>query len=861
MSVYDYLRDHAYKNVWCTPDQDNQLIIKLAKISALGGVKTKAKVLWKTEYLPDNTSFWNVYQIGQVHPLILGLFPMSHNWVKFSDTCNEQKMIADIYTDSGVNIPRFQTYYKYNEDRNLIVAVKKNPKVAFDFNKDDIYLRVYTNQFFNTLRSNNVTDFIKVEGANPLTTQAILDFQTLYNTYSSLEGATNVFVNGFKVDTVDLINVAVGDIVEFVYDSSIYKVIDFRVGDLLEFSSTLDLKKKYLLHYSGADNGVIDYQDDIDVFLLREVGNARHKGLYYHKNQADALRNITHRDYSIIVPYIVNYNRVFQANQTTQPVLSTADIYVRLHIRKSGYHRPLVFEHNRIHEMYKMDDENIVKSMLGIDSTVTNWRAEVLEESGYSEIMRSECRDVTNDLVQKAYGYNAISKILGDTPQNTYDFSSKKAVDVPYGLQTGSTAYEYGADGLLLGWYLHPVGARYTCVNNSTHRVEFINGIGGDHLEEHYNVHNAPAPNKHSYRVYECKTMSGVADNKFKDITGVIGKYKIENNRFIWLDSNPSNYPMLRSNARFLAKDLSINVTKGEVKFALTQLQKRGASWSEWIMHVPMGEIDVFLNGKSLIKNLDYIVQFPNVVIINKEYLVNPATEAQKIHVRHMGFCKYDLTLDEFGDYGFIVHGLLSNNNKYDIRDDKVLRVTVGGALKARDDLVFSEFHQGVSVINALNGQPYQVKDIVVPFRGLTQDDTYNLREKSILVDKVVSDYLTLKIPQPARGNPSAIVDRYEVFSPFCNKVIYDLDSDALLIEDKVYKDQEIFDLCKKYEPLMKFDPTSQEFEVDDRFVIVHPHNLGFVVNLPLYKYRFLQQVVRIYNRNKVTLSPFVVMI
>lgn len=40
-------------------------------------------------------------------------------------------------------------FYKYNEDRNLIVVVKKNFKIFFDFNKDDIYMWVYMNEFFN----------------------------------------------------------------------------------------------------------------------------------------------------------------------------------------------------------------------------------------------------------------------------------------------------------------------------------------------------------------------------------------------------------------------------------------------------------------------------------------------------------------------------------------------------------------------------------------------------------------------------------------------------------------------------------------------------------------------------------------
>lgn len=858
MMTYDYLRDHALKNVWCTPEQDNQAIFKLARITPHGGQRITSRVLWKEIDLPNTTDTWHVYQIGGVHPLILGLFPQYDEWVTFSSTCNKQKMIVDIYTTDGVELPRFDTYYRYNLDRNLIVAVKRNAKIPFDFNLDDVYLRVYTNAYFNTLRANQTTDIIHTEGLVPSTTQDILDFQNTFNTYKQKVGAIYSFVNGFRVDNIDLVTVKVGDSVEFLYDSSIYKVIDFKVGDLMEYPSLLDNKKKYLLHYAGADNGVIDYQDDIDVFVMRDLGNARYHGLYYHKNNEDALRNLTHRDYSIVVPYIVNYNRVFQKLVPNTTVLDPDDLYVRLHIRKSGYSRPLVFEHNRIHELYKLTDVDIIKAMLGIDSTVQNWRAEILELSDYTKIMRLDSCSITNEIVQSAYGYNAVSKILGDTPTKTEDYSNKKIINVPYGLQNGATAYEYDVDGKLLGWYIHDIGSRYFCFNDTAHSVELISGIGGTHLGEFYNEKNVAINNKYSYRVYECGVVSGMADNIFKDVTGT-DKYKIVGNRFVWTDTNPYNYPLLRSNSKFLAYDLELDVGDGLLKFSITCLQKRENGWSNWVMHVPMGELDIFLNKKLLVKDLDYFVNFPQIIIVNKEYLDDPANKKQQIHVRHTGFCNSSLELEEYIDAGFIVHGVLSNNSIYDLRDDKVLKFSIDGQLFDRSTLDFSETTTGIDTLNPLNGKPYQIKDIVVPFRGLTTTDTYELRRRSIQVDKVVSDYLTLKLPQPPRLTPSAIVERYRVYSPFINKLTYDLDASLLALEDRVYHERDILTIVKQYEWLLAYDPTQQQRVVDDRFVIIHPHNLTYVVQLSLNNYRFLEKVVQMYCNGLVTLSPFVV--
>lgn len=854
--MFDFLKDHAYKNVWCTPDQDNQIILEPAKLTPFGGAKRSYKVIWRDIKLPDDFSSWHVFQIGQVHPLILGLFPKNNTWTSFAETCNRQKMICDVYTLKGVQIPRVESFYIHNEDRNLIVAIRKNPKLANDFNLDKIYLRLYSNQYFNSLRATGA-DTVKVEGGIFNTTQEILDFQTSYDNYAALDGQVYCFVNGYKVNKIDLLTVSPGDTAEFVYDSSIYKIVDFKFSDLREFNSILDLKRKFLLHYEGADNSVIDFQDDVDVFIIADKGSSRHSGVYYNKNNPDSMRMVTHRDYSVVVEYMNTYLNEIQKS-LGNAIIPLDKFYVRLHIRKSGWQRNLVFENNRIHELYKMSDENVNKAFLGIDSTVPWWRAEILESSKYSQIMRSFAPEITNEMVQYGYGYNAISKIIADTPSKTYLFSSQRIADVPYSLLKGCTAYEYDSDGLMLGWYYFPGGEHYICTNSNADLVEFITGRGSNLLDEHYGFTNLSYNPHLSFRVYECKRVAGISDNKFRDVTNVTGKYKIEAGRIIWIEPNPSLYPMLRTDDKFLAFDTELHMNRGELKITLNHLQRRGTTTSNWVMQVPMGEIDVFMNNKSLIRNLDYIVNFPDIMILNKEYLIDPINQAQKFHVRFTGFCTEDFHLTRENDVGFIEHGVLSNNNKYDIRDDKVLRILFDGKLITRDDMIFSEFHSGVSIINALNGRPYQVKDIVVPLRGLTQDDTYSLREKSIIIDKSVSDYLSKKIPQPERNAVSAITARYQIFSPFICRLIYDLADNRLNIEDKIHTVTEVVNICKPYEKLLAFDPTQLANKLNDGYVIIHPHSLFTVIQLSLNKYRFVETAVRKYTNGLVSLSPFV---
>lgn len=857
-SVFDYLKDHALKNVWCTPDQDIQYIIEPKRITKNGGLIGKVTVGWTETELPDTTSNWHVYQIGQVHPLILGLFPQSNQWISFADTSNRQKMLCDLYVTSGIQIPRFETFYKYTLDKNVIIAVRRNNKIAYNFNEDKVFLRVYSNDFFNTSRSDTDDDRVYVEGITVSTSLVRTALIASYDAYKVLPGVTCAFVNGRFMDRLDILNVAIGDTAEFVYDSSIYKVVDFKIGDLHEFNSTMDLKRKYLLHYAGVNNETIDYQDDIDVYLIRPTAVGRFRGLYYNKNNPDAFRNLTHKDYSITVDYISSYMEKLKSLVANTNVLDYREMYVRLHIRKSGYYRPLVFETNRINELYKMSDEDIQKAMLGFDATVDNWRAATLEASAYIQVMRSKCCDITNEMVQNAYGYNASAKLLANTPLKTYLDSGDQTVILPYALQEASTVYEYDADGYLLGFYHHTNGYIYRTIDPDARMVEVYSGLGSAKLDETYGEVSVPINRKHSYRVYEARLSAGVPNNKFVDVTDTPLKYKFENSRFVWTEPATYAYPMIRSSARFLAYDQELTMNNGELKLTISHLQTRNGRESKFAMQVPMGELDIFLNGRLLISNLDYILNFPQIVIINKKYLVNPTTETQQIHVRFCGFCKPDLTLNQQEDVGFIEHGYLSNNTRYDIRDDKVQRITVDGALKHIDDLEFSEFNNGVSVIDADNGLPYSVRDISIPLRGNTTEDSFSLRDKARVVDKRISDYLTLKIPQPERPAPSAIVDRYPIFSPFVCKIIYDLADGYLTLDDKVYSKQEVIDKLKTYEYLLKFDPTQEEHAVNANYVIIHPHSLDSVITLPLNKYRFLNKVVDIYCNGLINTSPFI---
>lgn len=789
--------------------------------------------------------------------MAFNMFAQCYTWVKFSDVCESNSLIVNIYTDKGICIPITDSYYAYTADQNLLFAVRVNTKLPINLATERPYFRLYSNAYFRSPASSGLTHKVKVAGEEVTTSTIKNNLKDFYDTYSILTGKVWVYVNGVMHEEWSDDAIELFDYVELVYDASVKNVVQIQVSDLKTFNSTLDEKHKYVLHYNGPSDNIIDYQDDIDVYVGLPDEDTAHKSLWYNKNNVDAMRNLTHRDYSLVADYIkgIGYKltEVFASPTEIDPL----DTIVTIYIRHSGYTRALVYENSRILELYKMQDEDIYSAMSGPGATVDVWKAENLEAAGYPEVMSSKYCDITNEMVERAYGYNAISKYLADTPKQAYNNNGAKGVDVPYKLQFGCTAYEYDANGILTGYYHHYHGKFYTVTTNATKYVELISGFGGDFVEEFKGERDVQYDPNFDYRVYQTTYIGGQIGTEWQDSTQE-DKYTAEDGTFTWTDPSVTSYPMLRSSRRFLARDLELDTVDGALFFTLQQKVNTPNGTLEQTMQVPMGQIDVFLNGRSLIRNLDYYLDFPVVYIVNKEHLARPiASTKQLVHVRFSGLSK-DMQILGDGDVGFVEHGFLSNDNEFDLRDDRVARVVVGGRLYTKSELQFSELTPGTNVLHPLNGKPYMVKDILVPVSANTTHDTYELIGLSKEIDTQVSEYLTLKIPQPTRPAPSAILNKYRLYSPFCNKLLMDLKYGRLIIPNKPsgLTRQEVLEICRPYESLLTFDPAYME--QDWRYVVVHPHGKDSVLDILAHHYQFMYQVVQYYMNDKIDLSQSV---
>jgi len=853
MSTFDYLIDHARRNVWCSPEQDFQVIFAPQKISPINGSRSTIEVLWTQIPLPTNNDWYHVYQVGEITPELLGLQDKKSVWMPASRQCNDNLLIIDLYVRNGLQFPRFDCYFLMTRDGNVLLAVKEQPKIA-DLNVEPLYVRFYSNAYFNRPDYDAAVDGIQVVGRKIANSDQQYALQRQWRDSKLRKGATYAFVNGYRVQDINPTTVKVGDNVEFVWDSSIKCVLELPVKDLPVFLSTLDNKQKYLVHYPGAQVGgdIIDYRDDLDFWLLLRTNENIFSGVYYHKNKEDAVRMMSHRDYSLVVPYVLAYTN------SVPGWTDASKLTLQIHIREAGFKRPLINEHHRIKELYKLSDEDLVKAMIGTDSTVSVWTAASLESSAYPAIMRNVGGDITRQMVQDAYGYNAISKLIADTPQPYTP--SENWVELPVGLRSNSTIYEYDKDGVLLDWYQHTSGRYYPPRDANCRLIEGIVGLGGPALTTQYNTSDTMLDPAVNYRFYVCNIWNGVPDGKWVDVTGNDDYYIVQDNAVLWKVDQTKYYTAIKNDSEFLAYDLILDYRDGILRFTVNvdEVRTDGVLYPDKA-EIPFGAFDIWLNGRPLIQDLDYFINgWPEICIVNKEYLVDGT--AQRISLRGTGFCNADMTQPAPAEFGFVNHGLLSQNNRFDIRDDKVIRIVVDGGVYERSVLEFSEEHSGVTLALAgvRNGAPYQIQDLIVPLQGLTDEDTYSLRAKSLVVDKEISDYMTLKLPQPTFDNPNPIPQLYAIYSPFTSKLMYDLYQGILKTDDVEgqYSDVYVKQKLAPYEWLLAYEPTYRD--MDWEYVSVHPHNLFTEVTLNVYAYRLMLRAIKLYLNDKVDITKFI---
>ncbi|EKD89715.1 MAG: hypothetical protein ACD_33C00002G0007 [uncultured bacterium] len=851
------IQNFAIDNIYCASKQDKQFNFKLIRVNKETiPIKKQVSIYNSIKQLPDNNYHYHVFVIGNLNPRFINLLRQDKDW--FKDTwinvaadMDERNYIFKLYNDKGNIYPREHIFYSFIDECSILIAMRFDHflKIKFEVNTFN-YLHLYSNSYFNSNEFNILPVRLGIKYEYKVVENNLdkVTLQNKINDYESNGGKAIVYVNGYITDEMSL-GINNFSAVEVLYDQSIISKEVYSINDLRTFTSIKDNKLKYLLFRPNNVNA-IQYYDDNELYISTSNTNLNN-GIYYYQHKDYAIRNVTDKDYSLYTTYINNQAQLLSDLFTG----AISDKNIIIYVRKSGLIRNMVYSNLKLHELYKLSPENQLNTLLGTGYTLSELRAENLENSDYFKIAsNTNLSNLTNQLCSSTVGYNAITYYFANNP--IYKEIGSLTINVPYLYQKLSLTFEYDINGLYLNSH-SSTGPNYIFFNANSNAVEFLYGIniGNNKYYESGEVITL----KHSeYKVLSAMFMGLDRITNWEDITNDTNKVTVVNNNIITVTETVNKKIKIHYFNENNIYDIQIPLTDGLLYFPLTVPEDRGTGNQVWPIDFPYANIEIFLNGYKLAYGLDFFMKFPYVNICNKKYLDYTKVN-QDIHIRMYGF-NLDITkINALESRGFVNHGVLNRNKKYDLRDDRLISIYIDGKLYNRNNIIFAEDDNTVRLTNPLNGLPYIIKEPYTPIKDITNLETHNLFTDAKTLDDKISTFFDLVLPEPNINETNVIADNYYLFSPTVSKVIQDLlDSNIpSTLYTNPYDDNTILTLLNTdYKNIYESDPV--RFDLPSNIVVIQPHLGNSSINLNLHQYRFIQNLSRIIANNKINLSGYI---
>lgn len=856
--LFNPLVDYVKQRIWQQPQFDGQYQCKLVRISPEIGNVNFFNFMHRYFFLPTKYDFYDVYSLAGFD---MGYYNYYNHvnrknpynsWVNGNDFAQIRGVGLEFYKDDGKLFPRDQVYFLQTYDNIQLVAFKKTDRFHLGVN-DPFFMHTYVKSV-NVIDDNENQLSFNYKSIVYNIPNDLVVINNFYNKMLLLPGKTQIFVNGVQYPIIPIANdLTIGDIIEIAYDPTIYLVERYQYSTLKDYYSELDSLRKVILHPPKADDAgddpfTVRYFDDCQFYVENNEGF----GVYINRNNIANIRQLTHRDYGVsglAIEGPTQHNPIFNGDE---------NLYITVYYRLSQLKTILPYEANRIYYLYKLNDGQIVNALTGVNSTVPEWSAVNLEKSNTINIMgKIYCDDFTRDESAIALGYNAMTQVVSNSPIKVKedDFTGL-GFPVDKSFYKNATFYEYDENGLLLSWIAKENNLNYKPTNTNCKLVQILAGLGNkDDVSYIVGNENVTLVALNSYRVYKAgKDIDGKPIGAWVDITGDNSQYTVDENgvlRYIFPQSQHIGCVLFDD--KFLSYDFTLNHQDHSLTFALTHVWQAGG--------IPLpfcpAQIQVVMNGHPLIRNVDYVMEYPNFYINNRKFIQQGA---QNFTVYAYGLHdKEDDTLPS-SEIGFVANGAIGWNHRYNLRQDRVTQLIVGGAMMDVNDVKHMEdFDGNVDIPNALNGLPYEVKHILQSNRYVHCFDNYYLFNESRQSDERVSNYLTeYALPAYPEYVPN-IQEKYTLYSPFLNIItnllllgvitLPDLDPDS------VYSNQTIMELTKNYQFYINYDPANLDYDL--RYFEIAPYsNFEKLTVTPKYLI-FIKQCNTLFFKDKVIIEPY----
>ncbi|AEV89441.1 putative virion structural protein [Pseudomonas phage OBP] len=901
------LVDYAIKNMWGNPELDSQFQIKLARVSGPQGFVNDFAYLGKQRYLPKTLTFFHVFTLGGLDAGFWNFgsrgkswYPMDQ-WVRASNIATDRGVVIDVYKGDGSMFPRGETYIMPCFDGVTLVCVPINPNFPLPLDKN-LYIHCYSSDINtkNLSPENKRKYTVAYSGGIYIQHEDMERVKLNYDSWKAYDMGMVAFFHNGKIVPIDSISLQPGDLIEAFYDPSIEMILKYKYKSMPDYLSDLDKKRKIIL-FPGFDDlpKMYRYYDDCHFYITNRRNNHSY---YYHRNTEDSVRQLTHQDYGMTADYIEFLaNRLIKDDTTKKTTMDDIDITVAYHATRWQF--KLGPTSSRINDLYLLEDHSkILQAMTGSNSNITEWTAIELEKSPTNKVLNAICPKLTTEMVRDGLGYNGCSvamsnnahympwKTPGDPDHDpiypTPPYTSGLGYTVPPTFVESSTAYEYDADGLLLR-LVGITNQEYYAPGEGCTYVEYALGRATTWLDYIITKRDVKLKPNYGFRVYKAKwaidpnweplfqeipvSTDGVIPSlpngeeiralmrdeipeqvdpelpeggrpvpPWIDITDEVDQWHIDGDYLVW-DIDMINWVgLIVFDSAHLYNEFDLSHIDNSLTFAITH------QWPIGGVLLPMepGQIDIWMNRHPLIENVDYILDFPNVYIINKMWLVEGK---QHIQYRGVGLSRNGLV--NTSELGFVADGVIGYNGRYNLRIDRPTKTIIKGRLFLTPTVDWAEdIHHGNNLVG-LNGWPYEVKHYYSANKYVDKWNTYWGYDDARALDKKISDYLTIHATYKSNAPHNPVYldkDKYRLYSPFLSLIVNELLLGFMTAPvpsgtEVPYPPRLVDEITRPYQWLLKYDPII--LGLDLGYFTVHPYNNWDKVTLTPDQLTFVKTV------------------
>jgi hypothetical protein len=833
---------YCFEEIW------NEPLLEYADNVQLIAVSPRFLINWiigeKYIPLPTNGQQYAVYRVNYSN-LGGSLVIPKNTWVSTNTIASQYLTLFHVYNGNGMMLPKSGVFLYYNSYTNTVfVAVQKAPMLSV------IGLSEWSSMWMSVYR------YLQQPGSVQMTCQSfyvpnpdtgyVVEGQinnAIVDSLAITQPGTTVYVNGYDMPIVNgMVAVTPGSYVDIITDTTVIGKYSVNLTTTTTgYFSTMYNTYKEVLHCPktlNPNNNIIT----TELLSLTARRNSDNVGLYISKAETNSVTQITHNDVGINTDVV----------DAMRNAVGSQDISIEVKIRSHA--KTLIREINYIDYLYICDDATILTFLIGAgDASLPFWAAASLEQSAYVGYMTATGTLITSSTMGSfvtGLGYYTVLSVLCQH-LNTYPVNSlpMSNISVPKPLVfSGLSAYPMV--------YLNGIKVKDSQITYSnTNHDKILIGFGSDVyyttgynitvdiIEAGINIPTIFTPSSgnstitlssETMSIYQLNTLS--TPTAGYDVTSSVSCTPIipasgtaiqtyassSGTEIVFAPSAYGNTYIIQSGTFSRAFGFDVTTLVNEVAPIHVELTTLCSDNTTVVPFVGYNSLDVYLNGKRLIPNIDYAanpildgngnVSIVQLMICNMSFICQGMTNYVEVIARTGSVTEQEI--------GYMANNMAGMGNSVEFWYTGMSEAFIGGKYQIGATDVGNALEPNPAIGN---GVPFNIfttiPDIVstvLAGYGPTADNS-----RIALINAYFNK-------QPAENNISTLVvpNSWKLYSPYLTAIYYDVTQAGTVELFSNDPDDTLF-LAQfaSYNYLMANDPTvnGNISLVDLRFCDVNP--------------------------------------